>query len=60
VPCLMPSTSSRKAVRVAISAQSSGLLLSRMATRPTSSATSVQLLPPPDDLVLLRPAKAPD
>jgi hypothetical protein len=37
-----------------ISAGPAGFLLSRMAMRPGRWATSTQLLPPPDDRVLLR------
>jgi hypothetical protein len=41
-----------------MSAAPSGFLLSRMAMRPGRWATSMQLLPPPDDLVLLRQVAA--
>jgi hypothetical protein len=58
VPCLMRSASARKAVGVMIIAGPLRFLLSRMATRPGRDATSTQLLPPPDDLVLLRQAAA--
>src|ERR1700693_2368827 len=57
-PRTMPSASSRKAAWVMISAGPSGFLLSRMAMRPGRWATSTQLLPPPDDLVLLRQVTA--
>src|ERR1017187_508082 len=58
VPRLRVSVSSRKVAGVMISAGPWGFLLSRMAMWPGRRATSMQLLPPPDDLVLVRQVAA--
>lgn len=54
----MLSVRSRKAAGVRIKAGPWGVLLSRMAMWPESWAISMQLLPPPEDLVLLRQVAA--
>jgi hypothetical protein len=58
VPSFIPSASCRKAEKVTISVGPWGFLLSRMATRRGRGAISTQLLPPPEDLVLLRQVAA--